>query len=188
MTRSEEDRKILAALDERSKKRIYDSEWKRLYMALVEMNFRHPPNFWTEEQRNWHRQRMSEYCDSCIATNTEEYWSRLRQSMKKARQGRRFPPDAAHEERLIALANRLGISLKGCPPLTKDGRGFVDPDAPTIERLWDAVKFTLLIMQPEFQTPATTFSAGRPRGQPNKQIKTAVTKEASPAPPPTEKA
>jgi hypothetical protein len=59
----------------------------------------------------------------------------------------------------------------------QDGKFLNDDDA-AIVTLLQSIGVSLIFLQTEFWTPDATYGAGRPTGAKNKQIKTAVTKEA----------
>jgi hypothetical protein len=166
----------MAALEERATRGIYDAEWKRLRMACVEMEFVQRPNLWNkEEERAWYRERESNYCDHVIAAGDYGH-KRYREKRRTRPKGRQLPWYTPNDTRLIALARRLGAAPEKYCPLTRDGKGFVDPDSPMVDRLWEDVGRWLILLQPEFER--ITFTSGRPPGARNKQIKTEVTKEA----------
>jgi hypothetical protein len=187
MRLSDEDRRLLAALEERTTKRIYDA-WKRLHMALVEVEFAQRPNLWKkEEDRNWYREKQSKWCDYYISTDWdhEEYQQRLR--LKEARSpGRRLPPEATQDERLAALAERLGISIDKCGLelqhgtfmltrefgllKTQDGRFVHSDESALVEDLRDRIGRDLICLQPEFLTLFPIHRPGRPRGGRNKEL------------------
>jgi hypothetical protein len=89
--------------------------------------------------------------------------------------GRRGPRGATETECLFALAKRLGVPTGKCDP--KADR-FPDLQSAPWKELRNAVAERLIITQQEFWTLMETSSPGRPSGARNKQIKTAVTKEA----------
>jgi hypothetical protein len=188
MPLSDEERRLLTALKDRTRKRIYDAEWKRLHMALVEVEFAQRPNLWKrEEDRNWYREKESKWCDYYISTDRdhEEYQQRLR--LKEARSaGRRLPPEATQDERLAALAERLGISIEKCGLQlrrgtfmlttefgllkTQDGSFVHSDDSALVEDLRKRIGFALIPLQPEFLTLFAIHRPGRPRGGRNKEL------------------
>ena len=187
MPLSDEKRRLLAALKDRTRKRIYDAEWKRLHMASVEILFAQRPNLWKKaEDRNSFRERQSKLCDYYMSTDWdhEEYQQRLR--LKEALSpGRRLPSKATHDERLAALAERLGISIEKCGLqlqcgsfmltrefglLTQDGDFVHSDESALVEELEERIGRDLKWLQPEFLTMFRTHRPGRPRGAINKEL------------------
>jgi hypothetical protein len=111
--------------------------------------------------------------DQCLRTLESE---RQYQATFRTKGGR-LPPGATIAECLFALAKRLGVYTKECDPKSQRGPGMDLLFGPWGE-LWKGVAEKLIFAQPEFWTLLGTSRPGRPPGAGNKQIKTAVTKEA----------
>jgi hypothetical protein len=111
--------------------------------------------------------------DECL--RTLEFERRYQASYRT--KGRRLPPEASFAECLVALARRLGVYTKDCDPKTEPGPG-IDLLFGPWGQLWGSVGERLILKEPEFWSLFGVSGPGRPPGAENKQIKTAVTKEA----------
>jgi hypothetical protein len=173
---SDEERQMVAALEKRITKRIFDAEYKRLRVAVMEMDFERRPDYWTQARRSWARELTNHYCDYDAATDPATVANEIRQCRKVLVQGKRLPPSTPPDVRLVALAKRLGLSFDE-HDLTWFG-GLAAPDDPKWRVLATTVSLNLLLMQPEFERMGELVIPGRPRGAQNKEIRTDVTKEA----------
>ena len=155
-----------------------DGRWKQEVLDRLENDFERLDRWRnaTETERQAERERIAKNCDRVLAIDWGDFQAEHRQVLKKRSNGRCLPEGATYHERLAALAGRLDISTSACGRL-RDGKFLNDDDA-AIVTLIQSIGVSLVFMQPEFWTPDATYGAGRPHGAKNKQIKTAVTKEA----------
>jgi hypothetical protein len=80
-------RELFAELKEREKKRLYDAEYRRLYVEYVELNVARFP----KEERDWYREKEMRTCDYNMAGESGRN-RLLRSDWKKTRGGRAFRP------------------------------------------------------------------------------------------------
>jgi hypothetical protein len=172
---SDEER-LVAALEKRITMRIFDAEYKRRRVAVMEMDFERRPDYWTEERRRWARELTNHHCDYDAATDPATVANGIRQRRKVLVQGKRLPPSTPPDVRPVALARRLGLSFDE-HELTWFG-GLAAPDDPKWRDLPTIVGLNLLLTQPEFERMGELVTSGRPRGARNKKIRTDATKEA----------
>jgi hypothetical protein len=155
-----------------------DGRWKQEMLDRLEKDFERLSRWHnaTEAERQAERERITKNCDGVLAIDWSDLQAEHRRELQKHREGRRLPEGATYHERLAALADRLDISTSECGGL-QDGKFLNDDDA-AIVTLLQSIGVSLIFLQPEFWTLDATYGAGRPTGAKNKQIKTAVTKEA----------
>ena len=103
-----------------------------------------------------------------IIENTDwDKHDRYRRREAKRLKALGLPPTATLDDRLLMLAERLGI------PVKEYRRGSPESDDKDWERLWAMVGRELGFLQPEFWKPLP----GRPQGRPNKQLSATGSKE-----------
>jgi hypothetical protein len=154
-----------------------DAAWKRRQLDYLEKDFErfsHWRNA-TEAERQEARERRAKWCDHMIAVDWVDLDRQRREAAK--RRGTLLAPNATDTERLFVLATRLGV-VSGETRRYFPGGDLYGEDIP--EDFWALIDMALAQQQPEFASviPDRMSGPGRPKGQPNKQIRTDVTKEA----------